>query len=101
MAHALQVKFVSKYDERKGKDRAVDVERYIRSSQSPPPARPPAPSARRDGDWDCLSAFVSSRREWGDVRPEMQLDGLRLEERAAAMNCLLKGLLKQGLGSVF
>ncbi|CAK9092137.1 unnamed protein product [Durusdinium trenchii] len=48
-----EVKFVMEYDERKGKDRAIEVERYIRSSQSPPPQRPPPPSARREGDWDC------------------------------------------------
>eukprot|EP00434_Breviolum_minutum_P031025 symbB.v1.2.027442.t1/scaffold2818.1/size74726/1 len=48
-----EVKFVMEYDERKGKDRAIEVERYIRSSHSPPPQRPPPPSARREGDWDC------------------------------------------------
>ncbi|CAJ1390991.1 unnamed protein product, partial [Effrenium voratum] len=39
-----EVKFVMEYDERKGKDRAIEVERYIRSSRSPPPNRPPPPS---------------------------------------------------------
>eukprot|EP00435_Cladocopium_sp_Y103_P021273 s2524_g5.t1 len=48
-----EVKFVMEYDDRKGKDRAIEVERYIRSSHSPPPARPPPPSSRREGDWDC------------------------------------------------
>ncbi|CAE7295394.1 unnamed protein product [Symbiodinium sp. KB8] len=51
-----EVKFVMEYDERKGKDRAIEVERYIRSSHSPPPRYVPPPSnARREGDWDCPS----------------------------------------------
>ena len=107
-----QVKFVSKYDERKGKDRAIEageivdlsllgqVERYIRSSHSPPPQRPPAPSARRDGDWDCLSATPlasSSSDKTYRSRPEMQLDGLRIEERRL-FRSQIGGKLTQGIG---
>ncbi|CAE7317176.1 unnamed protein product, partial [Symbiodinium pilosum] len=72
-----EVKFVMEYDERKGKDRAIEVERYIRSSHSPPPRYVPPPSnARREGDWDCPSCGFQN---WA-VREECMKCGLKKDD---------------------